>query len=105
MMSSAKLAKSKAKSKKGKGKEKEKETATKPASKGSSTMPPATVPVSRAPVEVVFSDMRSTSTVISKAEKRAFLNGNSAKMMGLQPEDQPGTGKRKRRSEDDEEEQ
>lgn len=96
MMSSAK--KSKGKAKKGKDKAAPVKPTTGPKL--------ATTPTSRAPVEVVFAETPGRgSAVISKAEKRAFLTGNSAKIMGLQPEDQPGTGKRKRQSGDDEEEQ
>lgn len=92
MMSSAK----KAKKAKGKGKAK-KEEAPKPAPKAAP---------SRAPVEVVFAETGRSATVVSKAEKRAFLTGNSAKIMGLQPEEQPGSGKRKRKAAaDDDEEQ
>lgn len=98
-MNSAKKAKTKIKSQeKGKGKDK--------AAASSKTHTAATAPTSRAPVEVVFADTPGRGlNLASKAEKRAFLNGNSTKIMGLQPEDQPGTGKRKRRSGDDEEEE
>ncbi len=67
---------------------------------------PAPAAPSRAPVEVVFAETGRSSMAISSSEKRAFLKGNSAKIMGLQPEDQPGSGKRKRKADaDDEEEQ
>ncbi|GMK55508.1 hypothetical protein CspeluHIS016_0205640 [Cutaneotrichosporon spelunceum] len=92
MMSSAKKSK-KAKGKdggKGKAKAKEKTTEAQPT--------PA-----RAPVEVVFAETGRSSVAVSKAEKRAFLTGNSAKIMGLQPEEQPGSGKRKRKEADEEE--
>ncbi|BEJ16215.1 hypothetical protein CspHIS471_0508200 [Cutaneotrichosporon sp. HIS471] len=94
MMSNAK------KAKKTKSKEKTKPKEKKEAPKATSAL------TTRAPVQVVFAETGRSSVAISKAEKRAFLTGNSAKIMGLQPEEQPGSGKRKRKANaDDEEEQ
>ncbi|CAK9781486.1 hypothetical protein CC85DRAFT_306746 [Cutaneotrichosporon oleaginosum] len=93
MMNNAK----KAKAKKGKGKAKEKEAAAPKSA-------PTAIAPSPAPVEVVFAETGRPAMAISSSEKRAFLKGNSAKIMGLQPEEQTGQGKRKRKAEDEEEE-
>lgn len=53
--------------------------------------------------EVVFAPTTGDGSPFSKAEKRAFLSGNSAKMMGLKREDDGGPRK-KRKATDEEEE-
>ncbi|WOO78548.1 uncharacterized protein LOC62_02G002095 [Vanrija pseudolonga] len=72
-------------------------------SKATAAAPPA--PVTKRVPEVVFAPTGSTSsTLISKAEKRAFLNGSSAKMMGLKPEDDGYVGRGKKRAREVDEE-
>ncbi|KAL1407499.1 hypothetical protein Q8F55_006932 [Vanrija albida] len=71
----------------------------------SSKAPAAPAPAPKRVPEVVFAPTGgSSSTLISKAEKRAFLSGNSAKMMGLKAEDEGyvGRGKKRAREADDE---
>lgn len=67
------------------------------------TTPAATIPPAPKVPEVVFAPTGGSASSFSKAEKRAFLQGNSAKMMGLKREDE-GQGSRKKRKTDEEEE-
>jgi hypothetical protein len=68
--------------------------------------PAAVAPVSRVP-EVVFAPGSSASaSLVSKSEKRAFMKGNSAKMMGIQPEQELSKrGKKRARDQAEEEEE
>lgn len=83
---------------------------SKPAAENSAapTKPVAAKPAAPSVPEVVFAPGSSSSSamMVSKSEKRAFMKGNSAKMMGIQAEvELSKRGKKRARDQAEEEEE